>query len=193
VGVTTELKNYLYSSEFCKELVRRYERFEILSEGGLRTAIANLLDAKVQTLADPAAKDYRVSCEVRLKRVNVVPDILIWKGKHPRIWIELKDTKRFEAEKAKADWQKLRNYCRQYSTVRTGYLIYVARQDGDLSVRRNRETMKYRPIKIALENHFADSEAWKAWNKEYEQRAHYEPPQPKSSVTPVRPHRPVPR
>ncbi len=179
MGVTTEVKKYLHSPDFCKDLVPRYERFEVLCEAGLRTTVAFLLDAKIRALSDLAVKDYRVSCEVHLKGVNVVPDVLIWKGNHPRIWIELKDTKRFEAKKAKADWQKLQDYCKQYPTVKAGYFIYVARQrEGDIPIRRDRQTMRLWPIKIALGQHIADFDRS---DQEYERRAHYEPPQPKSS------------
>ena len=76
---------------------------------------------KIHALGSSAA-DYQVTCEVHLKRVNVVPDVLIWKKKHPRIWIELKDTRKFDPKKAQADWQKLQVYCKLYQTVKTGYL-----------------------------------------------------------------------
>lgn len=172
MGVTTSLKRYLYSPEFCDELVSQYKGFEILSEAGLRTAVTNLLRMKIHALGSSAA-DYQVTCEVHLKRVNVVPDVLIWKKKHPRIWIELKDTRKFDPKKAQADWQKLQVYCKLYQTVKTGYLIYVARYDGQLPVRRDRKTMKYRPIKIALRQHI---DGFETWDEEYSRRAHYEPP-----------------
>ncbi len=177
MGVTTDLRKYLYRAEFCSELVLRYKRFEILCEAGLRTAVANLLHEKLQEFGD-SAKGYRVAPEVRLKEMNVIPDVLIWKNNDPRIWIELKDTKRFEAKKAQADWQKLRHYCKKCPTVKTGYLIYVARQsDGDISIRRDRQTTNLWPIRIPLEQHIVDFERW---DKEYERRAHYLPSKPKT-------------
>lgn len=173
MGVTTDVKKYLHSSEFCKELIQRYERFEVLSEAGLRTAIANLLGAKLNAFGD-RAKEYRVACEVHLKDANVVPDVLIWKSKHPRIWIELKDTRHFDPKKAEADWMKLQEYCNLYRTVKAGYLIYVARyNNGDFSIRRDRNTMRLWPIKIALEHQIPDFLRWEA---QYQDRAHLEPP-----------------
>lgn len=174
MGVTSELKKYLHSVEFRDELVRRYQRFEILSEGGLRTTVANLLCAKIPTLGHPS-EVYRVTCETRLRLpdVQVIPDILIWKGKHPRIWIELKDSRRFNLRKAEGDWQKLQDYCKQCLTVKAGYLIYVARRnDRDLPIKRNRQTMRYWLVPIALEPHTSGFEQWEL---EYKRREHYKP------------------
>lgn len=183
MAITTALKEYMHSSDFCKELVLQYERYEILSEAGLRTAIANLLRVKLQLLGE-LAEDYRVACETHLKDVNVVPDILIWKKKHPRIWIELKDTRRFDPKKAEADWLKLQDFCKLYPSVKAGYLIYVARYDGVFPIRRDRQTIRYWPIKIALEHHISD---FTRWETEYSRRAHCEPPQPATKSALARP------
>jgi hypothetical protein len=141
----------------------------------LRTAVVNLLGAKIRALGNPA-KGYRVVCEPHLE-VNRVPDVLLWKDKHPRIWIELKDTKRFDLHKAEADWQKLQNFCKQCSFVKAGYLVYVAREDGDLGIKRTNQTRRYWLIPIALKRHILD---FKRWNEEYHRRAHYKFPQPKA-------------
>jgi len=174
MGVTSELKRYLHIVEFRDELVQQYTHFEILSEGGLRTAVANLLRAKIQTLGHPS-EVYRVTCEARLRLpdVQIVPDVLIWKGGHPRIWIELKDSRRFNLKKAKDDWQKLQDYCKQCQTVKAGYLIFVARRnDRDFPIKRNRQTMRYRLVPIALEPHISGFERWEL---EYKRREHYKP------------------
>lgn len=176
MGVTSELKRYLHSAEFRDELVRRYQRYEILSEGGLRTTVASLLCAKIPTLGHPS-EVYRVTCETRLRlpEVQVVPDILIWKGKHPRIWIELKDTGGFNRRRAENDWRKLQDYCKLCLTVKAGYLIYVARRsDRDFPIKRSRRTLRYWPVPIALEPHIPDFERWEL---EYRRREHYKPTQ----------------
>ena len=183
MGVTSNLKRYLHSLEFRRALVRRYQRFEILSEGGLRTTVANLLRAKIQKLGHPSDV-YRVTCETRLylPDVQVIPDILVWKGKHPRIWIELKDTRGFNRWRARHDWQKLQDYCDLCPSVKAGYLIYVTRIIArGLPIKRGRETLRHWPIPIALEPHIPDFEQWEL---EYTHRAHYKPtqrePQPES-------------
>src|SRR5271166_3867489 len=120
--VTRAIQEYLPSDEFRDALVRKNRRFEILSEGGLRTAVANLLDAKVKALGTQA-RGYRVTCEVHLKATKVVPDILLWKDRHPRIWIELKFTRIFDPKKAQSDWKKLQGQRKTYGSVKAGYLI----------------------------------------------------------------------
>jgi hypothetical protein len=168
MGVTTDLKKYLHSDEFRDDLVRQYARFEILSEGGLRTAVANLLHAEIPTLGH-SSKTYRVTCETRLRLpgAQVVPDILIWKGKHPRIWIELKNTRGFNLWRAKRDWEKLQNYCKECNTVKAGYLVYVARRGGrDFPIKRDRKTMRYWLVPIALNPHLPDFETWEKSTKE---------------------------
>lgn len=172
MGVATRLKEYLKSEEFQKDLIRGCQRFEVLSEAGLRTAIANLLKERL----DPA-EDYRVSCEPRL-RENVIPDVVVWKKEHPRIWIELKYTKRFDRKKAEADWAKLQKYREKYPSFWAGYLIYVARYNqGDFPIKRSRQTMRLWPIKISLKPNIKNFEQWE---KEYKRRAHFRLDQAKS-------------
>lgn len=170
--ITMQLREYLNGDEFKQEVVERYRRFEVLSEAGLRTTVANLLQAKLTQL-DAQKSGYCVSCEVHLPNTNVVPDILIWKKNDPRIWIELKDTKTFDSGKARADWEKLKTGCPKYPTIKAGYLIYVARTRGDFDVKRDRATMRYWPVTIVLEKFI---EPFDAWNREYGQRAHYKIP-----------------
>lgn len=81
--VTMQLRAYLNSDEFKQEVVERYRRFEVLSEAGLRTTIANLLQARLTQL-DAQKSGYCVSCEVHLPNTNIVPDILIWRKNDPR-------------------------------------------------------------------------------------------------------------
>ncbi len=168
--ITREINTYLRSEDFRRDLLEQYERFEILAEGALRTAVANLLRQKL-TIMGPAADKYRVTCETRLQETNIAPDVLLWKGKHPRIWIELKDTRRFEKSKAEADWAKLMKHCPHYPSIKAGYLVYVARIDGSgFAIKRDRTTLKYWPISIALDQHIKKFEKW---NDQYENRAHY--------------------
>jgi hypothetical protein len=175
-GVRRELKEYLHSPKFRDQLVRQYKNFEILCEAALRTAVANLLRTKIRALGGPA-RGYRVVCEPRLG-VNVVPDLLIWKNKSPRVWIELKDTGRFDKKKAQADWEKLQTYFKKCSSLKSGYLIYVARSDGgDIGIKRNNNTRRYWPITIALEHHIPKFDRWEA---EYQRRAHYKFPKQKA-------------
>lgn len=172
MGITQEFKRYFHSPEFCGALAKKYERFEILSEGGLRTAVANLLEAKLHELG-PAADSYRVTCEVHLKGANVVPDILVWKGKHPRIWIELKDTRSFSSSKARMDWEKLKKHREQCKFVKSGYLIYVARKrnrGGKADPKRDKETRRFWPIFICLADHLPEDSKWE---KRYRDRSHY--------------------
>jgi hypothetical protein len=151
----------------------QYERFEILSEGGLRTAVVNLLNRKIQSLGKSAV-DYRVVCELYLKHSKVKPDILIWRGKHPRIWIELKDTNRYDSGNATKDWEKLERHIEKYKTIKNWYLIYVSRcGKGDLKNPRNRDTMRSWLIKIAVKPFISNFDEW---NEEYKRRAHYELP-----------------
>lgn len=186
MGVTTALNVFLRSEGFRRKLIKRYERFEILSEAGLRSAVDDALRAKIRAIGTPAV-GYRVSCEPRLPISRVVPDILVWKREDPRIWIELKDTKYFDQNKAEMDWQKLRVHKDQYPTVRAWYLIYVARySEPQFQIKRSRETLRFWPIAIALDKYisgFAD------WDKKYGPRAHYEGPirRPDTPKTPVKP------
>jgi hypothetical protein len=167
--ITMQLRAYLNSEEFKQQVVERNRRFEVLSEAGLRTTIANPLQARLTEL-DAQKSGYCVSCEVHLPSTNIVPDILIWRKNDPRIWIELKDTKTFDSRKARADWEKLKTSCPKYPSVKAGYLIYVARTRGDFDVKRDRATMRYWPITIVLEEHI---QPFEAWNREYGERAHY--------------------
>jgi hypothetical protein len=171
-GVRRELKEYLHSPKFRDQLVRQYENFEILSERGLQEAVARLLRAKIRAIGNPA-RGYRVVAEPHLG-VNVVPDVLIWRNKSPRVWIELKDTGRFDQKKAKADWEKLQTYFPLCSSLKSGYLIYVARSgDGPIGIKRDKHTRRYWPITITLSQHIPEFERWEA---EYKRRAHYQFP-----------------
>lgn len=175
MSVTREIKEYLHSDSFRDELVRQYRRFEILSEAGLRTAVTNLLRRKVRLLGGGPEKGYRVTCETHLKDVHVVPDVLIWKGSHPRIWIELKDTGRFYRKRAEDDWQKLQDHCKRYTSVKAGYFIYVARSDiTDFPIKRSRLTLRYWAIPISLKRHIQD---FNQWEETFKEREHYKPPQ----------------
>jgi hypothetical protein len=178
MGATTELKKYLRGTEFRNELVQRYVRFEILSEAGLRTVVANLLCMKIQELGHPA-RGYTVTCEARL--TDVIPDVLIWKGGHPRICIELKDTRGFNLRRAESDWQKLQDYCRQYQSVKAGVLIYVARLNiRNFPIKRSRQTLRCWPIQISLEK---DTPNFKQWEAKFRKRAHYTPPERRARST----------
>ncbi len=169
------LNLFLRSKTFKRQIVREYERFEVLAEGGLRTAVARLIRSKLRKLGGSAER-YSVTCEARLGKVR--PDILIWRGKHPRFWIELKDTGTFNKASAEADWQKLRKYLPLYSTtIKGGFLIYVARRSGKRSqfqIKRDRGTRQLWPIPIVLKDEMGDR--FKAWNDTYKKRAHYQKP-----------------
>ncbi len=107
--ISRTLHAYLRGSDFKRKLIRRYERFEILCEADLRTAVASLLRTKLRGIGGKAEKyKYRVTCEKRV--AGVIADILIWRGKNPRFWIELKDTGRFRKALAEADWKKLQAF-----------------------------------------------------------------------------------
>jgi hypothetical protein len=136
------LNKYLRSIYFKRRLARGYANYEILSEAGLREAVAQAIRSKLRKLG--TAKQYRVTCEVYLPGPNVRPDTLIWKGKRPRIWIELKDTRTFERAFAERDWQKLQEVCAKYSSVKAGYLIYVARTGKkEFVIKRTRTTLRF--------------------------------------------------
>jgi hypothetical protein len=54
VPTSTAIKDYLLGPQFRRRLVRRYRRFEILSEGALRTAVVNLLRSMLRTIGGTA-------------------------------------------------------------------------------------------------------------------------------------------
>jgi hypothetical protein len=171
VPTSTAIKDYLLGPEFRRRLVRRYKRFEILAEGGLRDAVAYLLRNMLGKIGG-TAKGYRVTCEVRLADTNVVPDILIFRNGKPRIWIELKDTGSFNRRAAEADWKKLQTLCPKYPTVKTGYFIYVARRGSqEFPIKRTRETLRFWAIPIILENYMGSD--FQKWNEKYKTLAHY--------------------
>ncbi len=163
------LHRYLRSEQFQRELVRQYERFEILAEGGLRTAVASNLRRRLKALKG-TAETYRVTCETRLG--NVVPDILIFKNNKPRIWIELKDTGSFKRLSAEADWGKIKHHCPNYSSIRSAYFIYVARRGSqEFTIKRTRKTLRFWAIPIVLERHIGPN--FKTWETQYKKLAHY--------------------
>jgi hypothetical protein len=67
------LNKYLRSIYFKRRLARGYANYEILSEAGLREAVAQAIRSKLRKLG--TAKQYRVTCEVYLPGPNVRPDI----------------------------------------------------------------------------------------------------------------------
>lgn len=164
------LKDYLLGARFQQRLVRRYKRFEILAEAGLRTVIANLPRSLLWH-----DKRYCVVCEPHLADTNVVPDILIFKNRKPRIWIELKDTGSFNRKKAAADWEKLKTFCSKYPSVKHGYFIYVARRASqEFPVKRTRDTLHFWPIPIILEECMGCD--FQEWDATYRTLAHYRVP-----------------
>jgi len=178
MGTTTAIKDYLRGSKFRRHLVGRYEKFEILAEGGLRTAVAQSLDHMLSKLGENA-KSYRVTCETHLAGTNVIPDILIWRKEKPYIWIELKDTRTFNRVAAVADWNKLQTFCPKYPTIKAGYLIYVARRDSEFPIKRSRATLRFWPIPIVLQTSM-DCD-FEEWNNKYKGLAHYRQPQPQGN------------
>ncbi len=170
--VTRAIQVYLHSNDFRDAVADSYRRYEILSEEGLRTAVANFLDAKVKALG-AQAEGYRVTCEVHLKKTKVIPDILLWKGGRPRIWIELKFTRIFDPKKARDDWQKLQTQQREYKSVKAGFLIYVSRSPGGATgIKGSNATRRFRAIEISLSDQI---NGFKKWYDEYRRRAHYDP------------------
>ena len=171
MATSSAIKDYLLGEQFKQRLVRRYERFEILAEGGLRTSVANLLRGRLRTIGG-SAKKYRVTCETHLPVTNVVPDILIFKGRNPHIWIELKDTGSFNGKAAEADWKKLQTFRKEYPTIHHGYFIYVARRASQpFPIKRTRKTLRFWAIPIVLEDCMGAD--FKEWNKKYRTLAHY--------------------
>jgi hypothetical protein len=172
VPTSTAIKDYLLGRQFEQRLVYRYKRFEILAEGGLRTAVAELLRSRLRQMAG-TAKGYRVTCETRLLGENVVvPDILIYRNGNPRIWIELKDTASFTRKLAEADWKKLQAHCPKYKTVKAGYFIYVARRASqEFPIKRTRATLRFWAIPIVLENCMGSY--FQEWNEKYKTLAHH--------------------
>lgn len=165
------LNLYLRGPHFKHQIIRGYERFEILSEGALRTAVALAIQTKLSKIRGTAER-YRVTCETRLPGSNVVPDILIWKNDDPRFWVELKDTRTFNRAAAEADWMKLQTFCPKYSSIKAGYFIYVARTSArEFPIRRSRATMRFWAIPLVLQNEMRCD--FKAGDAEYRRRAHY--------------------
>lgn len=168
---STAIKDFLLGPQFSRRLVRRYRRFEILSEGALRTAVVNLLRSTLRKIGG-TAKGYRVTCETHLPDTNVVPDILIFRNGKPRIWIELKDTASFNRKAAEADWKKLKALCPKYPTVMAGYFIYVARRASqEFPIKRTLATLRFWAIPILLE--YCMGSDFQEWNEKYKTLAHY--------------------
>jgi len=146
-----------------------------LCEADLRTAVASLLRTKLRGIGGKAEKyKYRVTCEKRV--AGVIADILIWRGKNPRFWIELKDTGRFRKALAEADWKKLQAFCPKCPTVKAGYFIYVARKRarrkiGGFPIKRSRATLRFWAIPIVLEDCVRLD--FEPWNREYKRRVNY--------------------
>lgn len=169
--VSNKLKTYLKGDLFKRQVVRAYEEYWVLCEADLRTLVVMLLKSRLRKIGG-TADQYRVTVENVLDRVK--PDILIWKGKHPRFWIELKDTRTFVARSAMADWDKLKEHCKNFKTINAGFLIYVARTgSADLNIKRSRETLRLWPISIKLKDCLKSD--YVVWNAEYKRRAHFKP------------------
>jgi hypothetical protein len=142
-----------------------------LSEGALRTVIVRLLRGKLRRIGSIAATRYRVTCEDFLPDDRVKPDILIWRGKNPRFWIELKDRRVFSAPVAKADWEKMRKYCKKYKSINAAFLIYVARMgSATLPIARSRKTLRLWPVSIKLKDYLEDFDRWE---RGFKRRAQY--------------------
>jgi hypothetical protein len=168
------LNTYLRSEYFKRRLAREYAAYEILSEAGLRTSVARALRSKLRKM-DGTASQYRVACKTHLPETNVVPDILIWKGKHPRI-CELKDTGTFNEKRAQRDWHKLQEFCAKYRSIKAGYFIYVARTGKKkFQIKRTRKTLHFWAIPIILQECMPGD--FEEWAQEYKRRAHYTEPE----------------
>ena len=157
---------------FKPALLKAYERFEILSECGLQATLARLLHDHVGKIGG-SAEHYRVTCGVRLKNTNKIPDILIWRRVDPRFWIELKDSATFDNEAVDEDWRKLQEYCVKnvYPEIRGGFLIYVARHGKEFPHDLCPSTELLCAKSIILEQEMGPK--FKDWEKEYRERAHY--------------------
>jgi hypothetical protein len=169
--VSRQLKEYLTGKVFQRQVVRAYERYEVLSEGALRTLVVRLLRAKLKRIG-VAAREYRVTCEDFLLADRAKPDILLWKGRHPRFWIELKDTRVARRSAAQADWDKLAEHCPKYKTIKGGFLVYVFREGAqDSLMKRTKDTRRLWSVSIRLKDFIKDD--FEAWDAEYARRAHY--------------------
>jgi hypothetical protein len=60
--VSRQLKDYLTGKVFQRQVVRAHARYEVLSEGALRTLVVRLLGATLKRIRGVATQ-YRVTCE----------------------------------------------------------------------------------------------------------------------------------
>jgi len=170
--ISRVIKDYLKSAGFKRQVVRAYERYEVLTEADLRGLVARLLRSKLRAIRSAPANRYTVATEVFLRDDRVKPDVLVWRGGKPRFWIELKDTRAFMPLSANTDWKKLQRCCRKYKSVNAGFLIYVARKGRaeDCSIVRTRRTLRLWAISIRLKDYISNFERF---DREYIRRARY--------------------
>src|SRR6266404_2926885 len=103
------IREFLSSAKFERQLVRAYERYEILTEADLQTITAEALRRTLRIIrrSVESASHHVVTCNPRFKACDGIPDILIWKNGKPRFWVELKDRTKFHENVAGDDWEKL--------------------------------------------------------------------------------------
>jgi hypothetical protein len=128
-----ELHNSI-KDPFATNIRAAYENLEIVSEADLQ-AFAWHLIREFLRLHDPAVKRFRVLNKPYLKRLNVHPDLVIFRKEKPWVLIELKERMKLTASSAKKEWDRLIKAKRQIVGPKRGYLIYVARR-GDGRVLR---------------------------------------------------------
>ena len=113
------------SVELRKELMDRYTRFRILSEGDLQSHVWQLM-TEYMAQTESRAGLHIVFNKLYIKEMGIFPDIVIFRRNKPWIFIELKESKRLKQRTADRMLKRFLKI-RSKINIKRGYLLYLCR------------------------------------------------------------------
>jgi hypothetical protein len=111
--------------DFTRSILKSYKACQILTEGDLQSfawyRIRQFLKKAKGTT------EFRVLNKPFLRESHTYPDLVVFRNGKPWAAIELKESKRLPEKTAEKEREKLKLARKAYSSLKRGYLVYVAR------------------------------------------------------------------
>ena len=111
---------------FVESLYRRWENCEVVTEADLQVTAWILLDDYFRRRQTGGA--FRVFNQPTFRRLDIRPDLVVFKRRTLWALIELKIRKRFVPTLIQKDEEKLNRVRRRLKSVKCAYLVYLSRR-----------------------------------------------------------------
>ena len=158
-----------------KELIHRYQSYEIFSEADLQALVGQLLKAFIEQY-DTKPERFMVLHKPYLKDLRIHPDLVIFRKGLPWIAIELKETKKANTSSATKDYLRILNVRSKFKSLKRGFLVYLSRYGDTTDLKKPKQGNRFIfPVPVILEEFFPEDEV-KKWEQGFKKWAKYVSP-----------------